>query len=102
MIFGMINGAVLTSLDARRLMNEEQTRPCQTRRFLHSLLPNAVSVLSHNRRHLIQLHRRSTAAHNAMVLCTFDPDFIRQARRLHQTISSVSEIFNQVIRVVAG
>jgi hypothetical protein len=34
-----------------------------------------------------------------MVLCTFDPDFKRQAQGIHETITVASEIFNQVFRV---
>jgi hypothetical protein len=49
-------------------------------------------LLSHNRRHFLQLHRRRTRGHAGIVLCTFDPDFSRQAQRIHNAVSSVPEI----------
>jgi hypothetical protein len=42
-------------------------------------------LLTTNRRHFIQLHRR-TAGHGGIIVCTFDPDFIGQARRISEAI----------------
>ena len=36
-------------------------------------------LLSHNRRHFLQLHRNRAADHAGIFLCTFDPDFRRLA-----------------------
>lgn len=57
-------------------------------------------LLSHNRRHFLRLlHRHRTADHAGIVICTFDPDFGRQAQQIHETITTASEIVNQLIRV---
>lgn len=34
-----------------------------------------------------------------MVLCTFDPDFVALARRIHAAVSAVQDIRDQVVRV---
>jgi hypothetical protein len=56
-------------------------------------------LLSHNRRHFLRLHRNRRADHAGIVICTFDPDFSRLARRIHETILNASEISDQLIRV---
>lgn len=56
-------------------------------------------LLSHNRRHFLQLHRNRNYDHPGMVLCTFDPDFVRQAQRIHAAVGDAVEMKNQVIRV---
>ncbi len=55
-------------------------------------------LLSQNRRHFLRLHRHRTEDHAGMVLCTFDPDFNRQAQRIQEMITNQSEIVNQLIR----
>ena len=56
-------------------------------------------LLSHNRRHFLNLHRHKTADHAGIVLCTFDPDFSRQAQRIHDIVTAESEMLNQLFRV---
>jgi len=56
-------------------------------------------LLSHNRRHFLQLHRHRTEGHAGIVLCTFDPDFSGQAQRIHAAVASESEMRNRLIRV---
>ena len=56
-------------------------------------------LLSHNRRHFLALHRNRTADHPGIVVCTVDPDFARLAQRIHETVATVSEMFNQLMRV---
>ena len=56
-------------------------------------------LLSHNRRHFLNLHRHRTADHAGIVLCTFDPDFSGQAQRIHDIVATASEISNQLFRV---
>jgi hypothetical protein len=34
-----------------------------------------------------------------IVVCSFDPDFIAQAQRIHQAVEAQSEMDNQLIRV---
>jgi hypothetical protein len=85
---------VLTSLDAGRANasvpdSEVLAFAAAERRIL----------LSHNRRHFLNLHRYKTADHAGIVLCTFDPDFSRQAQRIHDIVATGSEMFNQLFRV---
>ena len=56
-------------------------------------------LLSHNRRHFLTLHRRRTQDHPGMILCTFDPDFERQARRIDAAIAATESMRNVLIRV---
>jgi hypothetical protein len=56
-------------------------------------------LLSHNRRHFLHLHLHRVVDHAGIVVCTFDPDFSRQAQRIHETVAMASEMLNQLIRV---
>jgi len=56
-------------------------------------------LLTHNRRHFLSLHRNRTADHAGIVICTVDPDFSRLAQRIHENVTAVPEILNQLIRV---
>ena len=71
--------------------------------LLYRVLAFAVAenriVLSHNRRHFLQLHNSRTKDHAGMVLCTFDPHFRRQAQRIDAAVAAVPEIRNQLVRV---
>jgi len=56
-------------------------------------------LLSHNRRHFLQLHRGWTGWHAGIVLCTFDPDFAGQAQRIHAAVDREPDLKNRLIRV---
>lgn len=56
-------------------------------------------LLSHNRRHFLQLHRHRMENHAGIVLCTVDSDFGGQAQRIHAAVANVSDMRNQLIRV---
>jgi hypothetical protein len=56
------------------------------------------TVLSHNRRDFIRLHNRSPA-HSGIVVCTFDPNFLRQASRISEAISTSRDLAGTLIRV---
>ena len=56
------------------------------------------AVVTLNRRHFIQLHRRVTS-HRGIVVCTFDPGFQALAKRIHDQIESFSSLDNQLIRI---
>ena len=56
-------------------------------------------LLSNNRRHFLNLHRHRTADRAGIVLCTFDPDFRRQAQRIDEAVASMPDMTNQLIRV---
>ena len=56
------------------------------------------AVLTLNRKHFIRLHRTNPEP-AGIIVCTFDPDFIAQARRIHAAIASKAQLFGQLIRV---
>ena len=51
-----------------------------------------------NRRHFRRLHGEG-AVHAGMVLCTFDPDFEGQARRIHEWLAAVDSMSGQLVVV---
>ena len=56
------------------------------------------ALLTLNRKHFIQLHRL-TPEHAGIIVCTFDPDFNGQARRIHAALEATSTLSGQLIRV---
>ena len=56
------------------------------------------SVITLNRKHFVQLHRRGSD-HSGIIACTFDRDFIAQAQRIHAAIASAPELTGTLIRV---
>lgn len=46
------------------------------------------AVLTLNRKHFVRLHA-TQPGHTGIIVCTFDPDFVAQARRIHETLTSV-------------
>jgi len=68
----------------------------------HEVLAFAVAqdriVLTLNRRHFVRLHHENPR-HCGIVTCTYDPDFERQARRIHDAVQVESEIRGKLLRV---
>jgi hypothetical protein len=56
------------------------------------------AVLTLNRKHFIRLHGLQPG-HAGIIVCTFDPDFIGQAQRIHDAIASETELAGHLIRV---
>ena len=56
------------------------------------------AVLTLNRRHFVALHT-IRPAHAGIVVCTVDPDFIGQARRIHDSLARCATLSGQLIRV---
>jgi len=56
------------------------------------------AVLTLNRKHFIHLHR-AQPEHAGIIVCSFDPDFIGQARRIHAAIVSEAQLSDKLIRV---
>lgn len=56
-------------------------------------------LLSHNRRHFLQLHRYRTERHAGIVVCTFDAEFAGLAQRVHATVETASDMSDRLIRV---
>ena len=56
------------------------------------------ALLTTNRRDFIQLHRRNIE-HGGIIVCTFDPDFTGQARRISEAIENAPSLASQLIRI---
>lgn len=56
------------------------------------------AVLTLNRRHFVRLHN-SGASHAGIIVCTFDPNFVRQASRIDEAPRSVADLERKSIRV---
>lgn len=56
------------------------------------------AVLTLNRKHFIRFHGLNSE-HAGIIVCTFDPDFQAQARRIHETITPLVRLEGQLIRI---
>lgn len=56
------------------------------------------AVLTINRIDFKKLHQ-SNPNHSGIVICTFDGDFVGQARRIHETCGQLAEIKNELVRI---
>ena len=83
---------VLTTQDTGRA---EQAVPDEE--VLEFAVNQKRAVITLNRKHFVQLHRRESD-HSGIIVCTFDRDFIAQAQRIHDA-TSVSELAGKLIRV---
>ncbi|QDU54572.1 DUF5615 family PIN-like protein [Aeoliella mucimassa] len=61
-------------------------------------IANSRAILTLNRKHFVKLHS-STPEHLGIVVCTFDPDFVAQAERIHSAIEASSPLTGQLIKV---
>lgn len=52
-------------------------------------------LLTMNRKHFVRLHQL-TPQHRGIVVCTFDPDFARQAQQIHALLDATSD-FNGIL-----
>lgn len=55
-------------------------------------------LLTLNRKHFIRLHNEKLD-HSGIIVCTFDPDFVGQAGRIHTAIQDQQNMANILIRV---
>jgi hypothetical protein len=55
-------------------------------------------LLTLNRKHFIRLHHERPD-HSGIIVCSFDPDFVALANRIHQAISEQQELHNQLVRI---
>jgi uncharacterized protein with PIN domain len=51
-----------------------------------------------NRKHFVRLHGEKPD-HAGIVVCTFDPDFVRQGRRIHEALGDRGQLAGQLVRV---
>lgn len=56
------------------------------------------ALLTINRRHFLRLVRDG-APNAGLIVCTFDPDFSRQALAIHAQIAARDELDQQILRV---
>lgn len=56
------------------------------------------AVLTLNRKHFIRLHRENPL-HAGIIVCTYDPEFVRQAARIHAVLQSQPQLAGQLLRV---
>jgi hypothetical protein len=56
------------------------------------------ATLTLNRKHFRRLHEEGMA-HAGLILCTYDPDFVGQAERIHQALVTYETLTGQLIRI---
>ncbi len=56
------------------------------------------AILTLNRKHFIRLHKEHPE-HVGIIVCSFDPDFSRQARRIHEAVELQAPLSGKLIRV---
>ncbi len=55
-------------------------------------------LLTLNRKHFIRLHEAKTD-HSGIIVCTFDPDFIALAGRIHVLLTAQSQLDGRLFRI---
>jgi len=55
-------------------------------------------LLTLNRKHFIRLHRERPD-HAGIIVCSFDPDFVALAQRVHSAIEAQTDWSNQLVRI---
>jgi hypothetical protein len=56
------------------------------------------AVLTLNRKHFVRLHAQRPE-HSGIIGCTFDPDFVSLARRVHMALETYGDLTGQLIRI---
>jgi hypothetical protein len=59
---------------------------------------NQRAMLTLNRRHFIGLHS-TQPGHAGIIVCSFDPDFIALAERIHAAIGLQEQLSSSLIRI---
>ena len=84
---------VLTIQEAGR---SDQAMP--DREVLAFASSQRMALVTLNRKHFIRLHGEQPD-HAGIIVCTFDPDFVGQARRIHERIERESPMAGKLLRV---
>jgi hypothetical protein len=63
--------------------------------FAHS---TSRALLTLNRKHFIRLHKQNNR-HSGIIACTFDPDFLRLAQRIHIALHEQPDLSSQLVRI---
>ena len=66
--------------------------------MIQSVHREGLAVLTLNRRDFFRLHREQPD-HGGIIACTFDPDFVGQARRIHAALPSEGVLNGVLLRV---
>lgn len=56
------------------------------------------AVITLNRKHFLRLHQERPG-HSGIIVCTFDPDFPGQARRIHEALTGEEPLVGKLVRV---
>jgi len=56
------------------------------------------ALLTLNRKHFVRLHK-ACSDHAGIIVCSFDPDFVSLAHRIHTAIESRTSLKGQLIRI---
>lgn len=56
------------------------------------------TLITLNRKHFVRLHEASSD-HTGIVVCTFDPDFIALAQRIHTALGARPQMAGQLVRI---
>ena len=56
------------------------------------------ALVTINRKHFIRLHL-ANSGHAGIIVCTYDPDFVRQAHRIHAALGEQDRLEGQLLRV---
>jgi len=75
---------VLTSVEAR-----QANRRVPDEDVLTFATSQQRALLTQNRRDFLRIHNSGSVDHSGLVLCTADPDFDGQARRIHEAVCSL-------------
>ncbi len=57
------------------------------------------AVLTLNRRHFITLHNTRRSGHAGIIVCSYDPDFVGQAHRIHRALDAQDDLSGQLVRI---
>lgn len=59
---------------------------------------HARAILTFNRKHFFRLHRQRSD-HSGIIACTFDPDFLALAARIHHALLASTDLTGQILRI---
>jgi hypothetical protein len=79
-------------------VQEAGKRTAPDEKVLEFAITDGRAVLTLNRKHFYRLHRDSPQ-HAGIILCTFDPDYVGQAGRIHDALQACPDLAGQLLRV---
>jgi len=84
---------VLTTQDAGK--SNQAIEDDEVLRFASS---QGRGVVTLNRKHFVRLHLAGTQ-HTGIIVCTYDPDFVGQAHRIHDALQNAGDLTGILIRI---